>query len=223
MSKVTKACCALLMFAVTALAQQRISGAHVTVSYVAGKVTFTIFNDSNRDIKAWQIRTVAHDPSGLQVVGGHMEEYGPLPNQNALLARKSVTFADPNNYGTAVSVTAKVTLVVYDDNSAETTDETALLNLVSGRKSFAYTAALLSDTMRTAAMDDQPTIKLKKDLQLLQSSKDKRINQALIDGAIRDIDNIGAGHERESIQERAADFQQLAKVHEGYANIRRLQ
>jgi hypothetical protein len=207
----------LLLFAVTASAQQKINGAHVTTAYASGKAIFTIYNDSSRAIKVWQIQTVTTYPDGRKVVGGKGE-------MNLLPVGKSSVFEDPNNYGAAASVTAEMVLVVYDDNTAEATDEVALAQIIAERKGFVYTTAILSGTLRAAAMDDQPTAKLKGDLQSLMASHDKRINKALIAGAIADIKNIADdGHEREAIQERANSFQRMSKENEGSGDIRRLQ
>jgi hypothetical protein len=206
----------LLLVTFPALAQQKITGAHVTAAYANGKATFTVYNDSDREIKVWQIRTVAKYPNGHEQIGGKGEI-------NSLPAGKSVVFEDANDYGPAVSVTAEVTLVVYGDNSAEATDEIALARIIAERKSRAYTTALLSSTLRTAAMDEQPTARLRSDLQSLMSSPDKRINKALISGAIDDIKNIADdGHEREAIQQRATFFQRMSKANDT-GEIRRLQ
>jgi hypothetical protein len=140
----------LLLFSVTALAQQKVvKAAHVNVSYVNSIATFTIFNDSTHDIGLWTIETVAHFADGHQLMGGHTEEYGPPgtpQTKNALFAGKSVKLVDSDWPG-AASVTAKVTVVIYDDNTVEATDEAELTHIIEDRKNFAYTMALLSATL----------------------------------------------------------------------------
>lgn len=198
-------------------------GANVSVAYAAGNATFTIRNDSSRDIKAWAIRTLAHHADGRESVGGHTEDYGPRPNPNALLVGRTVKFEDPNKYGNDVtSVTAKVTAIVYDDNTAQATNEEDLAAIISTRKNFAYTAGILSETLREAAMDEAPKMKARADLQLLMA-KDIKINKALVQGAINNLENVQAGQERESIQEHANSFHKMAELHGAYAIVRRLQ
>jgi hypothetical protein len=219
-------CCALLLFSVTALAQQKVvKAAHVNVSYVNSIATFTIFNDSTHDIRLWTIETVAHFADGHQLMGGHTEEYGPPgtpQTKNALFAGKSVKLVDSDWPG-AASVTAKITVVIYDDNTVEATDEAELTHIIEDRKNFAYTMALLSATLSAAVADAQPAVKARHDLQALLVSTDARIIKTFVTREIENIDHVEVGQEVASIKGSADSLQQVAKAHEGYANIRRLQ
>lgn len=201
---------------------REVKGAHATTAFSNGKATFTVYNDSGRDIKAWALTFTAHYANGRETTGAHIEEYGPPSTAKALHAGQSAEFSDTDFHPDVTSVESKVTAVVYDDNTAEATDENRIEDILRSRRNFLYTVTLISDTLKNAAEDQQPKLKAKGDLQSLLSSPDKRIAKALIKGEISNLNNVKASHERESIQRQASIFRGLAKSHEGFATVRRL-
>jgi hypothetical protein len=223
----------LLLLSWVGAQSKQVAHAHATAVYAGGKATFTIFNDSTRDINAWIVSTVVTYKSGLVVRNAHIEDYGPqppvaanLPGSQPLRPKSSTQWVDPVDHEPGVaSVHAKVAMILFDDKTAEASDDVLFSDFVANRKSVIYTMNLLSSTLRNAAMDEQPTMKAKSDLAalLVLASKNKRINKGLVQGAIDNLKNIPAGHERETVQLHASGLDQLTQTFgKNYADIRRL-
>lgn len=206
---------------------REVKGAHAAVRYSDGKATFTISNDSTHDIRCWVIQIVSSYADGHRDVSGHMENYGPfasdtIPRSQGLLAGKSIEFTQQVGQPKPLSVTAKVTVVIFDDNTAESIDDAELNQIITDRKNSAYTVQRIRDILNDAVLDDRPKLKARQNLQTLLTSTDARVNKALVQGEISNLDNVDMSRERESIRDHANGFDHLAKTHAGYENVRRL-
>jgi hypothetical protein len=203
-------------------AQQGVSGAHVSVSRSGGKVTFTVFNNSDKNIRSWFLGTKTYYADGHLVGGGHSEDYGPPSERPAKLppGGKDVV-VDANDYSdpNITKVTAVVTVVIYDDNTARATDDAQLAQYVFMRRRGVYTLNLLIKTLQAAMTDDEPVARAKRDLRKQLTSSDNELLDNIVLDEIKNLDRAPAGREREHVQAMLDIYQRMPA---DTADIRRL-
>jgi hypothetical protein len=196
--------------------------------------TIAVANQSRQDITGFTvtIRTVL---AGRQVHWEHTEDYGPLltAKGKALHPQESMTFTKPlDPTQPCTQVEAKVTVVIYQDGTAEADRGAGVQSLnhtIAVRQHIAKTLQVTADILEASLQQPKPEVNARAQLQkLLQKSKDADdsgdYDMGYLGGALDLVDKSTlAPDQQQFLEDNIQRLRTEAIAFSAYAQVRRAQ
>jgi hypothetical protein len=226
----------MLLGSLSGAAISEITGATVQgVVLRQNTATITVLNRADQEITGFSLAVTATLADGRTVSSERTVDYGPPQTAagKALHAHDTTTETATFGPGEApISVQARVVAVIYQDRTAEASDDEALSRILEHRTSLALMDSITVQVLETSlsdTADQHPSVKAAravKDLAVPSGYKtgvDKAYMRAVsedFERAPREATRLGMS-ERQYLTERLAAIRQRAADEESYAQVRR--
>ncbi len=199
-----------------------IGGAKVTsVSLERGKATITVQNVSQHDITGFTLGLTSHFLDGKESYDERTEDYGPFSITGKAL-HPGDTSVEVKDYGSTLQgLDAILIVVIYDDQTAEVSNDRAFADTMRTRKAIARALQVASSTLRSADSDPQPNVRAAQDIKKTLQTDDTA-DKVTLNGVTKLLSEAPSGGEREFVHAQAMRLETEAVAFEQHAKIRRL-
>jgi hypothetical protein len=218
---------AVVLSASLALAAGKsVTGVMVTdVAMGPENATITLTNTSKHDVTGYSIGITQQLANGQEIYSERTEDFGPSAFTHKALrsgetSEQTIVFDQP---GGVKSVRADVIVAIYDDQTAEVTNDRTFKDTLATRRKIANALQQSAVVFENAAADAAPRDRAAHDFEALaQNATSNQANVEFLKANAAVAASAPAGEEREFLQNYASQLKQKADAFTRHATIRRL-